>query len=75
MFEAMTEEVTSPLSGKVLRINVKPGDQIDDSTSILVMESMKMEIDIYPSAGGIVKEIKVKEGDNVEVGQVLAILE
>lgn len=75
MFDAMTEEVTSPLSGKVLRVNVKPGDHIDDSTSILVLESMKMEIDIYPSTGGVVKEIKVKEGDNVEVGQVLAILE
>lgn len=71
----MTEEVTSPLSGKVVKINVKPGDKVDDSTSILVLESMKMEIDIYPSSGGIVKEIKVKEGDNVEVGQLLVILE
>ncbi len=72
---AMGEEVTSPLSGKVLRINVKPGDTVDDSTSLLVLESMKMEIDIYPSSSGKVKEILVKEGDNVEVGQVLAVLE
>ncbi len=69
------EEVTSPLSGKVLRINVKPGDKVDDATSLLVLESMKMEIDIYPSSEGVVKEIKVKEGDNVEVGQLLAIIE
>ena len=71
----MMEEVTSPLSGKVLRINVKPGDKVDDATSLLVLESMKMEIDIYPSSEGVVKEIKVKEGDNVEVGQLLAIIE
>jgi acetyl-CoA carboxylase biotin carboxyl carrier protein len=71
----MSEEVVSPLSGKVLKINVKPGDEVDDSTSLLVLESMKMEIDIYPESSGKVKEIKVKEGDNVEVGQVLAILE
>ena len=48
------EEVTSPLSGKVLRINVKPGDKVDDATSLLVLESMKMEIDIYPSSEGAV---------------------
>ena len=71
----MTEEVTSPLSGKVLRVNVKPGDRVDDATSLLVLESMKMEIDIYPSSEGVVKEVKVKEGDNVEVGQLLAIIE
>lgn len=71
----MSEEVVSPLSGKVLKINVNPGDEVDDSTSLLVLESMKMEIDIYPESTGKVKEIKVKEGENVEVGQILAILE
>ncbi|MCS7116230.1 MAG: hypothetical protein NZ896_02030 [Nitrososphaerales archaeon] len=69
------EEVTSPLSGKVLRINVKVGDRVDENTSVLVLESMKMEIDIYPSSSGVVKEIKVKEGEDVESGHVLMLIE
>lgn len=69
------KEITSPLSGKVVRINVKVGDKINESVSVLVLESMKMEIDVYPESSGIVKEIKVKEGEDVESGQVLMIIE
>ena len=69
------EEVSSPLSGKVLRINVKAGDTVDENTSIMVVESMKMEIDVYPSASGVIKELKVMEGDEVETGQTIAMIE
>ncbi|MEM2211213.1 MAG: biotin/lipoyl-containing protein [Nitrososphaerales archaeon] len=69
------KEVTSPLSGKVIRINVKVGDKIDENTSVLVLESMKMEIDVYPEFSGVVKEIKIKEGEDIESGQVLMIVE
>ena len=71
----MAEEVTSPVSGRVVRVNVKPGDKVDESTSLLVVEAMKMEIDIYPEGSGVVKEVKVKEGDTANVGQTLVIIE
>lgn len=71
----MPEEVLSPVTGRVVKVNVKPGDDIDESSSLLVIEAMKMEIDIYPEGSGLVKEVKVKEGDTVSVGQILVTID
>ncbi len=71
----MPEEVLSPVTGRVVKVNVKPGDEIGESSSLLVIEAMKMEIDIYPEGSGLVKEVKVKEGDTVSVGQILVTID
>ena len=64
--------IESPLPGLVLRIYKQPGENISAGESILVMESMKMETPINSSVSGVIESITVKQGDQVESGQVLA---
>jgi len=67
-------EVLSPVSGKILQVNITAGQMITDDDEIFIIEAMKMENAIYGDAG-VVKEILVKAGDQVEEDQVLAIVE
>ncbi len=65
----------SPLAGKMLEINVKVGQHVDEDDEIMVIESMKMENPLYSPATGTVKEIRVKVGDRVNEGDVLAVID
>ena len=65
----------APLPGLILEIQVKEGDEVKVGQDILVMEAMKMENEIQSNQSGIVKSIKVDEGDNVYEGDVLIELE
>ena len=67
-------EVLSPVAGKIQEVNVKVGQMITDDDEMFIIEAMKMENAIYGDSG-VVKEILVKEGDQVEEDQVLAIVE
>jgi acetyl-CoA carboxylase biotin carboxyl carrier protein len=71
----MSEEVTAPISGKVWKILVKVGDQVQEEDELMILEAMKMENPIYAPVGGKIAEIKVSENDQVEPDQVLAIIE
>jgi len=64
----------SPLAGKILEINIEVGQVVTEDDELVIIEAMKME---NPAFGpeGTVKEIKVKVGDKVEEGQILAIIE
>jgi biotin carboxyl carrier protein len=67
--------VTSPISGQIIKINIQVGQEItDEDTELMVMEAMKMENIVYGDVG-TVKEIKVKVGDRVQEEAVLAIIE
>ena len=66
--------VTAGLPGTVLKIVAPVGTQVQDGTTILIVEAMKMEVEIKSSSSGVVKEIKVKPGDAVVAGQELAIV-
>jgi biotin carboxyl carrier protein len=70
-FGAQTR-VESPLPGLVLRIYKQPGDKISAGESILVLESMKMETPINSAVSGVIESISVKQGDQIESGQLLA---
>ncbi len=67
--------VEAPVPGKILKVLVQPGQKVTKGTVIITLESMKMELEIYPPKDGIVKEIRVKPGDFVNAGDVLAIIE
>ncbi len=66
--------VTAGLPGTVLKILAPAGTQVQDGTTILVVEAMKMEVEIKSTINGTVKEVKVKPGDAVVAGQELAIV-
>jgi biotin carboxyl carrier protein len=68
-------EVKAELVGSVWKITSKPGDQVAEEAVLLILESMKMEIEVTAPRAGMVKEIRVKEADVVKEGQVLVVLE
>jgi acetyl-CoA carboxylase biotin carboxyl carrier protein len=68
-------EVKSEITGTVWQLKSKPGDRVESGDTLLVIESMKMEIPVITEDAGTVKEILVKEKDAVAEGQVVAVLE
>ncbi len=71
----MATPVEAPMVGKVLQVLVNLGDTVDEDDTIVVMEAMKMEINVVAPAGGRVAEIRVSPGDSVETDQVVAVIE
>jgi len=59
----------------VIEVMVKPGDQIKVEQSLITVESDKASMEIPSSHAGLLKEIKVKVGDKVNIGDLLAVLE
>lgn len=65
------DALPSPLYGKVVSVDVKPGDVVDSGQSLLVLEAMKMESVVRADGKHKIKEVLVKEGEGVTKGQVL----
>ena len=68
-------EIKSAVPGNVWKILVNPGDKVKAGDKIMILESMKMEIDIPAPKDGVIAHIAVKVNDTVEEGQVLATME
>ena len=68
------EEVTAGVPGNVLRIEVSEGDSVNEGDVILVLEAMKMEIEIKAPKAGTVQSILVTQGEKVVTGQALAVV-
>lgn len=68
-------EVRSEITGKVWKIETKPGDILAEDDPILILESMKMEIPIMAPANGKLVEILVAEEEMVEEDQIIAIMD
>ncbi|SDM62771.1 acetyl-CoA carboxylase biotin carboxyl carrier protein [Fictibacillus solisalsi] len=68
------KQVTASMAGTVWNIAVSEGDQVTAGQSVVVLESMKMEIPIEAETAGKVEEIKVAVGDFVNEGDVLVTL-
>jgi len=61
--------------GKILRVEKKVGDKVEEDEVVVVMEAMKMEIPVVAPASGVLRELKVTPGQAVEAEQVLAVIE
>jgi len=66
--------VHPPMPGRVVSIKVDAGDTVKIGTPILVLEAMKMQNELLSKWDGVVKEIRVSEGDLVETGEVLMVI-
>jgi acetyl-CoA carboxylase biotin carboxyl carrier protein len=73
--ERIMAEIKSEMMGTVWKIVAAVGDSIDEEQTILILESMKMEIPIDSTVAGTLKQLLVKEGDVVQEGQVVAVVE
>jgi biotin carboxyl carrier protein len=67
--------LSSGMPGKIVKIFVKPGDEIKEGDPILIMEAMKMENEMRAGSNVRIKEVLVKEGENVESGAELVTFE
>jgi len=71
----MPEEIKAHITGVVFQIPAKQGDRVGAGDAVIVLESMKMEIPVEAPRAGVVKEIKVAEGQTVQEGETVAVLE
>jgi pyruvate carboxylase len=66
--------VGAPMPGKIVKVNVKPGDEIKAGAVLVVTEAMKMETNVKAKADCRIAEVKFKEGDKVEKEDLLLVL-
>jgi pyruvate carboxylase len=66
--------VGAPMPGKVLKLNVKAGDEVKAGDVLMVTEAMKMETNIKAREDGKVAEVKCKEGGKVEKGELVVVM-
>lgn len=69
------QRVVSPMPGKVVRVLVKPGDEVRARQGLVVVEAMKMENELRAARDGRVREVAAKEGQSVDAGTLLLIVE
>nr|WP_026875149.1 biotin/lipoyl-binding carrier protein [Jiangella gansuensis] len=70
----MAEQVAAEMVANVHSVAVSVGDQVDAGTTLLVLESMKMEIPVLCEGAGLVSDVKVGPGDVVQEGDVLVVI-
>lgn len=68
-------DVTAPMQGTIVKVNVAVGDEVEVGDAIVVLEAMKMENNVGAEKSGTVTEIRVSEGDSVGGGDVIAVIE
>ena len=71
----MAEEIRAEMVGNVIRVEVAEGDQVSVADTLVVLESMKMEIPVHPEVGGRVTRVAVTAGDVVQEGDLLVLLD
>ena len=69
------EQVTSPMPGTILNVNVNVGDTVKEGTVLMILEAMKMENEIMAPRAGKVASVQVTKGATVESGAVLCVIE
>ena len=67
--------ILAPMPGRVVRVLVAAGDQVDARQPVVVVEAMKMENELRAPRAGHVREIAVTPGTSVEAGRVLAVID
>jgi biotin carboxyl carrier protein len=69
------QRVMAPMPGKIVRVLVKAGDPVTAKQGLVVVEAMKMENELRAARAGRVRELMVAEGQSVEAGAVLLVVE
>ncbi|MDH3519581.1 MAG: acetyl-CoA carboxylase biotin carboxyl carrier protein subunit [Myxococcales bacterium] len=73
--DVMAIQVEAQIAGSVWKIETQVGAQVAPEDVLIVLESMKMEIPIEAPCAGRVVEIRVREGESIEEGTVLAVID
>ena len=70
----MAEEVRAEMVANVWKVAVAAGDQVQEGDTLVILESMKMEIPVVTESGGTVQRLEVNEGDVVQEGDLIAVV-
>ena len=68
-------EIEAHITGTVWKVEVSVGQEVDEGDTVVVLESMKMEMPVEAEDDGKVAEIRCEEGQSVSEGDVLVVLE
>jgi biotin carboxyl carrier protein len=68
------QEIGAPMPGKVMRVLVEEGQEVEAGQGLVVVEAMKMQNEIAAPKQGVVERVSVREGDTVEHGTVLLVV-
>jgi acetyl-CoA carboxylase biotin carboxyl carrier protein len=71
----VAEEIRAEMVANVWKVVVAEGDPVSEGDTLLILESMKMEIPVLVGTSGTVTALHVAEGDVVQEGDVLAVIE
>jgi biotin carboxyl carrier protein len=69
------EIIEVPITGKILSVNVKPGDKVKEGDTICILESMKMENPILATVDGTIGQVSVNANQVVSPGETIATIE
>lgn len=67
--------VVAPMTGKIVRVNVKVNNKVKEGDVVCILEAMKMENEISAPMSGVIREIYVSEGSSVSEGDVLMVID
>ncbi len=71
----MAEEVRAEMVANVWKVVAAEGDSVDDGDTLVILESMKMEIPVLAETAGTLTTLAVNEGDVVQEGDLIAVIE
>ncbi|WP_375481861.1 biotin/lipoyl-binding carrier protein [uncultured Jatrophihabitans sp.] len=71
----MSHVLGAEMVARVHSVAVQVGDTVRPDTMVVLLESMKMEIPVLAEVDGVVREISVAPGDNIQEGDVIAVLD
>lgn len=71
----MADEIRAEMVANVWKVVASPGDSVTEGDTLVILESMKMEIPVVAEADGVVQQMAVNEGDVVQEGDLIAIIE
>src|SRR5262245_18007676 len=69
------QRILAPMPGRVVKVLVRPGDEVAARQGLVVVEAMKMENELTSPRAGRVREVAVAEGASVEAGRLLVVVE
>jgi len=71
----VADEIRAEMVANVWKVVAATGDRVDDGDTLVILESMKMEIPVLAESSGVIAEIAVNEGDVVQEGDLIARVE
>ena len=71
----MADEIHAEMVANVWKVVAAAGDQVEEGDTLVILESMKMEIPVLAESDGTVKQIAVNEGDVVQEGDLIAVID